>query len=154
LTPRYGEITFVVEPCSAPLPPPVPRLVCELCRSRARHNLTLRISFCPVHGVAAELLEIRLTEYARTQRVPGWVSCRDHRLRQWGLSSSPSRALLSSLTPPSSGTWTTVVPVPQLPLFRARNSLPLPPPNATSGSQTGPGPSSDASNGSSLSGTW
>ena len=43
---------------------------------------------------------------------------------------------------------------PELPLFRARNSLPLPPPNATSGSQTGPGLSSDASNGSSLSGAW
>jgi len=71
LTPRHAEITFIVEPGSAPLAPPVPRFVCELCRSRARHNLTLRISFCQVHGFAAELLEIRLTVYARTRGGPG-----------------------------------------------------------------------------------
>jgi hypothetical protein len=71
LTPRFAEITFVVEPDGAPLPPPVPRFVCELCRSEARHNLTLRLSFCPIHGFAAELVEIRLTGYARTRGVPG-----------------------------------------------------------------------------------
>ena len=71
MTPQYAEITFVAEPGSAPLPPPVPRFVCDLCRSLARHNLTLRISFCPVHGFAAELLESRPTVYARTRGVPG-----------------------------------------------------------------------------------
>jgi hypothetical protein len=65
LTPRYAEITLVVNPGSALLPPPVPRFVCELCRSEAHHNLTLRLSFCPIHGFATKLTEIRPGGYAR-----------------------------------------------------------------------------------------
>ncbi|MFY9716456.1 MAG: hypothetical protein WAK40_00765 [Thermoplasmata archaeon] len=65
MTPRYAELTFVVEPDGAPLPPPVPRFVCEFCRSGARHNLILRLSFCPIHGFAGSLVEVHPTGYAR-----------------------------------------------------------------------------------------
>jgi hypothetical protein len=71
MTPQYAEITFVVEqdrPDSTPL---ALRLVCARCRSDARHNLTLCISFCPIHGFAAGLVEVRLSGYARTRGLPG-----------------------------------------------------------------------------------
>ncbi len=71
MTPQYAEITFVVEqdrPDSTPLGM---RLVCSRCRSDARHNLTLRISFCPIRGFAAGLVEVQLTGYARTRGLPG-----------------------------------------------------------------------------------
>jgi hypothetical protein len=71
MTPQYAEITFVVEHDSPDSTSLAPRLVCARCRSDARHNLTLRISFCPIHGFAAELVEIRLTGYARTRGPPG-----------------------------------------------------------------------------------
>ena len=70
MTPQYAEITFVVERDNPDSTPPPLRLVCARCRSEARHNRILRISFCPIHGFAAELLEIRLTVYARTRGVP------------------------------------------------------------------------------------
>ena len=70
MTARCAEITFVVEPDSAPGPPPVPRFVCELCRSEARHNLTLRLSFCPIHGFATKRTEVRPSGYARAHAVP------------------------------------------------------------------------------------
>ena len=69
MTPRYAEITFVVEPEDTPAP--APRFVCERCRSDARHNLTLRISFCPIHGFSARLVEVRPAVYARAHAGPG-----------------------------------------------------------------------------------
>ena len=71
MIPPYAEITFVVERGSPDSTPIAPRLVCERCRSDAQHNLTLCISCCPIHGFAAELVEIRPTGYARTRGVPG-----------------------------------------------------------------------------------
>jgi hypothetical protein len=65
LIPRYAEITFVVEPESTSLSTSPPRFVCERCRSEARHNLTLHISFCPIHGFAGSLVEVHATGYAR-----------------------------------------------------------------------------------------
>jgi hypothetical protein len=71
LTPEFAEITFVVEREGPVTTPPAARLVCARCRSDARHNLILRISFCPIHGFAAELAEVRSTGYARTPGVRG-----------------------------------------------------------------------------------
>ena len=71
MTPRYAEITFVVEREGPVTVPPVPRLVCARCRSGARHNPILRISFCPIHGFAAGLVEVRLTGYARARGLAG-----------------------------------------------------------------------------------
>jgi hypothetical protein len=71
LTPQYAEITFVVERENLAPSPPAPRFVCTRCRSDARHNLILRVSFCPIHGFAAGLVEVRLTGYARTRGLPG-----------------------------------------------------------------------------------
>ena len=71
MTPGYAELTFVVVRGS-PLPPrPEPRLVCALCRSDIQHNPILRLSFCPIHGFASDLAEIRMTGYARTRACPG-----------------------------------------------------------------------------------
>ena len=70
MTPQYAEITFIVERDGPVSTPPIPRLVCGRCRSDARHNLILRISFCPIHGFAAGLVEVRLTGYARTRGLP------------------------------------------------------------------------------------
>jgi hypothetical protein len=70
LTPRYAEITFVVEPESPAATPPAPRFVCARCRSDARHNLILRISFCPIHGLTAGPVEVRLARYAHTRGLP------------------------------------------------------------------------------------
>ncbi|HXQ49212.1 MAG TPA: hypothetical protein VN842_05520 [Thermoplasmata archaeon] len=70
MTPRYAEITFVVEQERPAATPPAPRLVCARCRSDARHNLILRISFCPIHGFAAGLVEVRVARYARTRGFP------------------------------------------------------------------------------------
>jgi hypothetical protein len=71
MTPQYAEITFVVEHDSPDSTPLAPRLFCASCRSDARHNLALRISFCPIHGFDAGLVEVRLTGYARTRGLPG-----------------------------------------------------------------------------------
>ena len=71
MTPRYAEITFLVEPENPPAPAPAPRFVCERCRSDACHNLTLRISFCPIHGFAARLVEVRPAVCARAHAGPG-----------------------------------------------------------------------------------
>ena len=71
MTPRHAEITFVVEREGPVSTPPAPRLVCARCRSDARHNLILRISYCSIHGFAAGLVEVRLTRYARTPGLPG-----------------------------------------------------------------------------------
>jgi hypothetical protein len=71
MTPRYAEITFVVDRESPAPPRSEPRLVCALCRSDIQHNLILRLSFCPIHGFASDLAEIRTTGYARTRACPG-----------------------------------------------------------------------------------
>ena len=71
MTPQYAEITFVVEQDRPDTTPLAMRLVCARCRSDARHNPTLRISFCPIHGFAAVLVEVRLSGYARTLGLPG-----------------------------------------------------------------------------------
>jgi hypothetical protein len=71
MTPHYAEITLVVEHVSPDSTPLALRLVCARCRSDARHNLTLRISFCPIHGFDAGLVEVRLTGYARTRGLRG-----------------------------------------------------------------------------------
>ena len=71
MRPQYAEITFVVEREGPLAISAAPRLICSRCRSVARHNLILRISFCPVHGFAAGLVEVRLTRYARTRGLPG-----------------------------------------------------------------------------------
>ncbi len=71
MTPQYAEITFVVER-DGPVPaPPEPRLICASCRSDARHNPILRISFWPIHGFAAGLVEVRLAGYARARGLAG-----------------------------------------------------------------------------------
>jgi hypothetical protein len=71
MTPPDAEITFVVDRESPPSPRPEPRFVCALCRSDIQHNLILRLSFCPIHGFASDLAEIRTTGYARTRGCPG-----------------------------------------------------------------------------------
>ena len=71
MTLPYAEITFIVERGSPDSTPLAPRLVCGRCRSHAQHNPTLRISFCPIHGFAAGLVEIRLTGYARALGAAG-----------------------------------------------------------------------------------
>ena len=71
MTPQYAEISFVVEQEGPAATPPAPRLVCARCRLDARHNLILRISFCPIHGFAAGLVEVRLTGYARARGLAG-----------------------------------------------------------------------------------
>jgi hypothetical protein len=71
MTPPYAEITFVVEDDTRDSPPLARRLVCARSRSDARHNLTLRISFCPIHDFTTGLVEVRLSRYARTRGLPG-----------------------------------------------------------------------------------
>lgn len=71
MTLPYAEITFLVDRGSSDSALIAPRLVCERCRLNAQHNLTLRISFCPIHGFAAGLVEIRLTGYARARGATG-----------------------------------------------------------------------------------
>ncbi len=71
MTPQYAENTFVVERDSPDSTPRPLRLVCARGRPDPQHSPILPISFCLIQGFAAELLEIRLTVHARTQRVPG-----------------------------------------------------------------------------------
>ncbi|MGC2360084.1 MAG: hypothetical protein WA691_07265 [Thermoplasmata archaeon] len=67
---RYAEITFVVQPRCPSSTPSASRLLCSRCFSEIHRNLTLRLSFCPIHGLAAEVVEVRATGYARAHEVP------------------------------------------------------------------------------------
>ena len=55
MTAKFAEIVFEVDSHRESSEPTAPPSVCRRCFSTVRHNLRLRLSFCPVHGLGFEL---------------------------------------------------------------------------------------------------
>ena len=55
MTAKVAEITFEVDPPTRSDEAPQLSWVCRRCFSAIRHNVRLRLSFCPVHGLCFEL---------------------------------------------------------------------------------------------------
>jgi hypothetical protein len=55
MTAKSAEIVFEIDPHRERSEPAGPPSVCRRCFSTVRHNLRLRLSFCPVHGLGFEL---------------------------------------------------------------------------------------------------